>query len=259
MTDQLPAGRFLWYELLTSDVEGAKAFYSRVMGWGTQPFEGSPDPYWLWSVGEKPVAGLMTLPEAAKAQGAPPHWRSYVYTPALDSTREKVESLGGRILVPTQEAASIGRFSVFQDPQGAVIGVLEPAEAPSAQPDKAPDGQISWSELATTDRERAFAFYSELFGWSQTDEMDMGGDAGIYQMYGASDGVTLGGIFTKPAEMPVSAWLYYVTVPDLDEAVGTTKSLGGQILNGPMDVPGDERIAQCMDPQGAAFALHARK
>ena len=33
--------------------------------------------------------------------------------------------------------------------------------------------------------------------------------------------------------------------------------LGGKVLNGPMDIPGDDRIAQCLDPQGAAFAIYA--
>jgi len=37
------------------------------------------------------------------------------------------------------------------------------------------------------------------------------------------------------------------------------KANGGTVMNGPMDVPGGDRIAQCMDPQGAAFAIHSTK
>jgi predicted enzyme related to lactoylglutathione lyase len=66
-------------------------------------------------------------------------------------------------------------------------------------------------------------------------------------------------MFTKPADMPMPPnWLYYIRVPNADEAVERVKALGGQVLNGPMDVPGGDRIAQCLDPQGAAFAVHAR-
>ena len=102
------------------------------------------------------------------------------------------------------------------------------------------------------------SFYEALFGWNKTEAMDMG-ERGIYQMYGKGE-KTFGGMMTKPAEMPgPPAWLYYVTVADLDATVDQVKARGGQLLMGPMDVPGGDRIAQCMDPQGAAFALHEGK
>jgi hypothetical protein len=66
-------------------------------------------------------------------------------------------------------------------------------------------------------------------------------------------------MFTRPPEMPMSAWLYYVTVEDLDSTVRKAKELGGQVVNGPMEVPGGDWIAQCMDPQGGMFALHMTK
>jgi hypothetical protein len=59
-----------------------------------------------------------------------------------------------------------------------------------------------------------------------------------------------------PPEMPVPHWLLYIRVQDVTEALAAVKEHGGKVLNGPMDVPGGV-IAQCMDPQGAAFALHA--
>ena len=65
-------------------------------------------------------------------------------------------------------------------------------------------------------------------------------------------------MFNKPAEMSgPPMWLYYVTVDDVDAAVAEVKKLGGQVLNGPMEVPDGGRIAQCVDPQGALFALHS--
>jgi predicted enzyme related to lactoylglutathione lyase len=69
----------------------------------------------------------------------------------------------------------------------------------------------------------------------------------------------LGGMFNKPPQMPVSAWLYYVQVPDVQRAAETVKQHGGQIVQGPMEVPGGDWIAQCLDPQGAMFAVHARQ
>lgn len=67
-------------------------------------------------------------------------------------------------------------------------------------------------------------------------------------------------MFNKPAEMPGPPfWLYYIMVPDVKAVVEKIKGLGGQILNGPMEVPGGDLIAQCLDPQGAAFAIHSKK
>ena len=117
-------------------------------------------------------------------------------------------------------------------------------------------GAFSWHELLSADPDAAFGFYSSLFGWVKTDAMDMG-DIGTYQMYGYTADGSVGGILKKPAEMPMSAWVLYVNVASTDDAVGQVKEMGGQLMNGPMDIPGGGRIAQCMDPQGAVFALHS--
>jgi len=80
---------------------------------------------------------------------------------------------------------------------------------------------------------------------------------GVYHMYGcAGTGVPLGGMFDKPADVPPS-WLLYVRVDDVKQAAEKVKELGGTVLNGPMEVPGGDMVAQCLDPQGAAFALHS--
>ena len=53
-------------------------------------------------------------------------------------------------------------------------------------------------------------------------------------------------------------WLYYVSVKDVNVTAEKVTELGGQVLNGPMEVPGGDLIAQCVDPQGALFALHSK-
>jgi predicted enzyme related to lactoylglutathione lyase len=118
-------------------------------------------------------------------------------------------------------------------------------------------GQFSWHELYATDVDAAFDFYNALFGWNRTESMDMG-DMGVYQMYGIGE-VSLGGMMKKPDEMPgPPSWLYYVLVDDLDASVEKIKSGGGQVINGPMPIPGGDRIVQAMDPQGAMFAIHGK-
>jgi hypothetical protein len=72
-------------------------------------------------------------------------------------------------------------------------------------------------------------------------------------------GKSMGGVYTAPKEMGAPPnWLGYVFVPDTDKAVDKLKSTGGQLVNGPMEVPGGDLIAVGIDPQGAAFAVHSR-
>ena len=212
----------------------------------------------MWTANETAIGGVMPLPEEAAKAGASPHWLSYVCVPSVDESVSQAEGLGAKVTVPGTDIPTVGRFAILSDPQGVVFAVFMPeAEAPGHE-GPANDGEFSWHELATPDPEAAFSFYSELFGWEKTDTMDMG-EMGTYQMYGRN-GLTLGGIFKKPAEMPgPPAWLYYAKVDDVHPLAEQVKENGGQVLNGPMQVPGGsgDFIVQCMDPQGAVFALHS--
>lgn len=248
-------GRFVWYELLTTDPEGAAAFYPRVTGWGTQSWvEG----YTMWMVGggEVPMGGFMTLPEEAKAAGAPSHWLGTITTPEVDATVARAVELGGSIIKDPFDIPDVGRLGIVADPQGAIIELLTPlTESPLPDPEK--DGFVSWHELATTDPVAGFGFYAELLGWQKAGDFDMG-PMGTYQLFGYGE-APVGGIFRKPPHMAgPSAWLYYVRVPSADQAAEQAKAAGAQVLNGPMEVPGGDRIAVFMDPQGAVTAVHSR-
>ena len=247
-------GRFLWYDLMTPDPGAAQSFYRKVAGWGIEVFEGGPKPYDMWTRDGQPIGGVMELPEEAAAAGAPPHWLAYIGTPDVDATTARAADLGATVLVAPQEIPDVGRFSVLADPDGAVFATFAPAMDAPPHPGMPATGDFSWHELMSEDYERGFEFYSELFGWRVHEDMDMG-EYGIYRIYGL-DGPPLGGIMSRPPEMPVGAWLFYIRVDDLDGALERVKAGGGEVLNGPMDVPGGDRIAQCRDPEGAMFALH---
>jgi predicted enzyme related to lactoylglutathione lyase len=183
----------------------------------------------------------------------------YVAVPKLDEAVAHVGRLGGRTLSPVIEVPTVGRMQTMADPQGGAFSLYEPASAPE-QPEAPPElGDVSWHELYTTDAAAAMTFYRELFGWKATGSTDMG-PMGTYHMFGRDLG-SMGGMMTKTAEMAgvPTSWMLYVRVPDVHAAAERVKAGGGKVLNGPMEVPGGDLIVQCMDPQGAAFALHQRK
>ncbi|MGH7563035.1 MAG: VOC family protein [Gemmatimonadota bacterium] len=256
MAENSPSGRFVWYELMTTDLQAAQSFYTDVIGWSTAPFEQSEVPYTLWMNGEAPVGGVMALPQEACDQGAPPHWMAYFAVDDVDGTAKKAAKLGGKVVVEPRDIPDVGRFAILHDPQGASIAIYR-SEQENPAIGEPQVGLFSWLEIATSDHEAALKFYSELFGWKKTDAVDMG-EMGTYQMYNKGDRM-LGGMFNKSGDMPgPPAWLYYTRVEDIDETVEKVRAKGGQVMNGPMEVPGGDRIAQCMDPQGAVFAVHAR-
>jgi hypothetical protein len=249
-------GNFVWYELMTSDVKGAVKFYTDVTGWSTQPFEGGDMPYLMWTAGGTPIGGVLVLTDEVKKMGGGPHWLGYVTADDVDALTRKAESLGAKTCVAPRDIPTIGRFSVIADPQGAVIALFKPSGTGMQRPAEPPPGHVSWHELVAADWESAFRFYSQLFGWQKTDAIS--GPMGIYQMYGKG-GRTFGGMMTKPKDYPAPPhWLYYVKVKDLDAALGRVKKGDGKVWNGPMEVPGGDRVAQCVDPQGATFALHGK-
>jgi uncharacterized protein len=246
-------GRFVWYELMTTDMEAAQAFYTKVVGWGTEDVSTPGMAYILFTVEGSSIGGLMALPEDAKKIGERSSWIGYVGVDDVDAAAERIERLGGAVHVPPRNILNISRFSVVADPQMATLALVQwltPRRELPAEP-SAP-GRIRWHELFAADWEKAFAFYGDLFGWQKENP---GSDAmGAYQLFSAG-GQTIGGMFTKPPTVPIPFWLYYFNVGDIDAAAKRVKAGGGQVLEGPLEVSGGSWIVQCTDPQGAVFAL----
>jgi predicted enzyme related to lactoylglutathione lyase len=249
-------GRFVWYELMTTEVAVAKAFYAKVVGWSAQDASTPDLAYTLFTVGGASVSGLMELPEDARKMGATPRWMGYVGVNDADATADRIKCLGGAVYVPPTNS-NIGRISVVADPQTAILALVEglkPGQQQSAELDE--PGRVGWHELLAADWERAFAFYGELFGWQKADaEL---GQTDAYQLFSAG-GRLIGGMFTKRPVEPVPYWLYYFNTGDIDAAAERVKSGGGRIFEGPFEVPDGSWIARCIDPQGAIFALQGKR
>ncbi|MCX5519593.1 VOC family protein [Kaistia defluvii] len=259
MTGQ--ASRFVWYELMTTDPAGARLFYGSVVGWGTRDASQPGMAYTLFTVGENPVAGLMDLPGQARKAGAPPNWIGYVSVADVDAAAARAASLGGAVHVPPADIPQVGRFAVVSDPQKAVFTLFSPLpmQVPPEDPEPGTPGHIGWHELYAEDWQRAFEFYAAMFGWQKGEPIDMG-DMGTYQLFTTANGsMPIGGMFDKPRHMPAPFWLFYFNVDDIDAALTRVDGGGGKRLNGPMQVPDGDWVAQYMDPQGAIFALVGKR
>jgi uncharacterized protein len=246
-------GQFVWYDLMTSDLDRAVAFYTEAVGWGTQPWNG-PAPYVMWTVNGAPIGGVVPYTSEHAAAGVTPHWVAYVTVADVDEAVAKTRRHGGAIVNEPRDIPDIGRIAVIRDPQGALIAVFKPIAAMPT--DESIVGNFSWRELVTSDHEAAFDFYSDLFGWEKTSDFDMGPTMGKYQMYGHGEHA-YGGMMNNASVPP--HWLCYIKVGEIVPAAERIKQLGGQVLYDPMEVPGGDWVTACLDPQGAAFAIHGVK
>jgi predicted enzyme related to lactoylglutathione lyase len=249
-------GRFVWYELMTTDMAAAKAFYASVVGWDAQDAALPDYSYALFTAASAPLGGLMELPQEARKMGATPRWMGYVGVDDVDAATGRIGRLGGTVYVPPTNS-NVGRIAVVADPQMATLALVKGLKHGDRQPaDLSRLGRVGWHELFATDWQKVFAFYGEIFGWRQADAEI--GSSEIYQLFSAG-GRTIGGMFSKRATEPVAFWLYYFNVDDIDAAMDRVKLAGGGILEGPLELPQGIWILRCTDPQGAAFALQGKR
>jgi len=248
-------GKFVWYDVMTTDTKAAAKFYGDVIGWTAEehPMAGGGS-YTVFSKGPAMVAGLMAIPDEMRAQGVPPCWSGYVSTDDVDAEVKRVAAAGGAIKRPPTDIPNVGRFAVVADPGGAVFLLFKPntTEEPKPVAPMTP-GHVGWHELMAGDLDREFKFYSGLFGWTKDRAVDMGA-MGTYQTF-ATGGAPLGGMMRKCAQVPHPCWNYYIAVESVAAAADRAFTRGAQVLNGPMEVPGGAWSGQARDPQGAHFAM----
>lgn len=250
-------GQFVWYELLTSDVDAAQAFYSDVIGWKIADAEMPGMDYRMCSGAEGGVGGMLKLTPEMESGGARPAWSGYIAVDDIDNAIAYFIGSGGDVLIETMDVPEVGQFSLLSDPQGVPIYVIQLADDGGNAFDRKAIGHCAWNELSTSDYDAAIEFYSGEFGWEQGEEMDMGA-LGNYQLLNFS-GESHVGVMPVFDGGPPPHWRYYFRVPVLSDAIEKIKSGGGTIIHGPQQVPGGDTIVMALDPQGAAFCLVAAK
>jgi uncharacterized protein len=252
----ISVGGFVWHELITTDIAGAKAFYAKVLDWTVRDAPMSGNSYSLFSTTDAPAAGLMKLPDEARRMGVPPYWLGYVGVSDVDAVTAQFKRLGGRVHVPPTEVLNIGRFSVVADPQMATLALVKGARPAQEAQRPRRQGHVVWNELFAIDRKSAFAFYSSVFGWQRAETH--AGAAENYEPLSTS-GDVIGGILDKPETLPIPFWLFFFAVDDVESALARVTAGGGDVLLGPVALAAGGRIAHCRDPQGALFALLDRR
>lgn len=251
--DQKALGKFVWHDLMTTDVDGAVAFYTGLFGWSIKEVDMGPMGMYkmIHAAGEE-HGGFNSV----GSTGQPPHWLCYATVDDVDAATAKAVELGGQAPEKGMDIPGVGRFGVIVDPAGAAICPYKPQQW-MGEGYEGPErpGTFVWHELLASDPEAQGKFYSAIFGWI-LQGVDMG-EMGTYHLFMRPDKADkhAGGMAQNPDPKGSSAWLPYVAVDDVDATAAKVTSLGGKICAEPMDIPDVGRIAVAADPQGAAFAF----
>jgi predicted enzyme related to lactoylglutathione lyase len=251
-------GSPVWYELMTDDPDGAKAFYDAVVGWEVGERIAGDQDYRMIGRGDGGFAGgVLGLTAEMRQHGAKPMWLGYVGVDDVDGTVAQVEAKGGKALMPAFDIPQ-GRIAMIADPQGNPLYVMKPVP-PAGKQDAQSDvfstdaeQRVGWNELTTADPAAARQFYCDLFGWTSDDFMPMG-ELGEYRFFDHA-GTTIGAVCgVSPGGS--AGWRYYFRMPSIAAAAEAVKANAGTISKGPHEVPGGDHIIIGNDPQGAQFAL----
>ncbi len=252
-----PVGSFIWYELMTDDVEGAARFYEKLLGWkvssGVAKSASAKDYRMIGRDDGGYAGGVLDLDADMAKNGAKPTWLGYLYTPDVDATAAAIKADGGAVHMGPLDIA-VGRIAMISDPMGAPFYIMKPIP-PSGQKDATSDvfdrkavQRVSWNELSTTDLLRAQAFYAKHFGFKFEREMDMGKQGPYCFIEHAGQDI---GAMMRRAEPGQSRWNFaFRTKGTIGAAQRAVEANGGKVLVPPHEVPGGDWILICNDPQG---------
>ena len=245
----------IWYELMTRDPLAARRFYGAVVGWKIDESApaGSSMEYRMIAAGDGVVGGVFTLTEDMCRHGAAPCWMMYLGVDDVDACVSAISAAGGSVPMAAFDVADVGRIAMVADPQGAHFYVMRASGdnlSAACDPDRV--GHGAWHELHAADGPKATDFYATYFGWHPSSGVDMG-PMGMYQLM-AIEGRDIGGIMTD-GQFARPAWLVYFRVDGIEHAARRIVDAGGQVIHGPMEVPGGGWIVNARDPEGVMFAL----
>jgi len=242
------AGKFIWFDLATSDPEAAQRFYGQVFGWTFKKTKGTDERYVVIRNEGRPIGGLFR-PVMAAEGSAGGRWLSFASTPNIVRSLERMVANGGSVLVPATKVPDRGTHALVRDSQGAIIGLLQ-SQSGDPPDDPVAPGDFYWVDLYARDPSSAAKSYAEL-GFEVTRD-DVSGDERLLL---AANGYARAGILKLPDAAREPGWLAYVQVEDVPSTLKRVLAGGGKVLREPDPAVLNGQFAVIADPQGAVLGV----
>jgi predicted enzyme related to lactoylglutathione lyase len=251
-TGQHTPGRWIWADLVTADVALAADFYGKVFGWTFETYGGENDleTYTLVLADGLPIGGMVFDQRALKDEVPTARWVALASVADVPAAAKAVTDGGGKVVYAPVMLGERGETAVFQDPEGALFGVVRSKHGDPA--DYFADlNEWVWLDLWTADVERAAKFYGAVIGYAVLPLADDNPSQGVHLVSG---GFVRAGVMHKEDERLSTTWLPYVRVVDAKAAVEKARAAGGKVLREPV---GMKRaiVAIVADPTGAPVGI----
>ncbi len=243
------AGRWLWADLVTTDVARSSDFYARVFQWTyrTVPGAGGAPGYVTVLANGRPIGGIVPAATSAGVAGA--RWIGLVSgDPKTMAARARDH--GGKVVVSPRALPGRGEMTVLSDPSGARFAVVS-SERGDPSDHLGAVSEWLWAELWTGEPGRAADFYRDVFGYALADS----GAKGAGESYVLSaGGRERAGVMRSPDPTLPSAWIPYVRVADVAATIARAQSNGARVIVAPR-AHHRSQVAVLVDPLGAPFAV----
>jgi predicted enzyme related to lactoylglutathione lyase len=244
-----PPGAPVWIDLMTSDPDRSREFYTELFGWAAEdPAEEFGGYFNFLHKGERVAGCMRNQPEF----GSPDVWSVYLASDDAQRTAKDATAAGGQVYVEPAAVADLGHFAVVGDTGGASIGVWQPGTHPGFQAVEEP-GAPGWFELHTRDYDKVVDFYRAAFRW-EIQELD---DPNMRYAVLRSGDQWLAGIMDASGFLPEGVpahWSVYFAVADTDAALAKVGELGGSVAQPAEDTPYG-RLATVTDATGTQLKL----
>jgi predicted enzyme related to lactoylglutathione lyase len=273
MTDHVPTantdsigishGSPVWVDLTVPDLKEVKPFYEIIFGWDFEDYGEEFGHYHMITNGGAHVGGAMS--QSGDGSGQPAAWSVYLKSNDVAQSLADTAAAGGAVLVPAMPVGDLGQMGVVTTPGGEALGVWQNGTFGGFTMTRTVGSPV-WFEAMSFDFDADAEYYRRVWGWEPTllemDGMDAGADGDEapgtrYANNRPGEAATAGLCEADPSWFPEgtpSYWRAYFIVEDADEAARTITSLGGSVLDGPMDTPFG-RLATVADPAGATFQI----
>ena len=249
---EVRAGQFVWYDLLTTDVEAARRFYGQLFGWTFQ--EGEADGSRVYTtilLDGRPIGGIAAAADLRDGAVNSSQWISNLSVGDVDAAVADVRRLGGTVAAEPRDLPDRGRIALVRDDQGALLALVRSTTG-DPPVDREREGGWLWTELWTRDADASVAFYRGLVGYE--DEPMAEGGGSDYRVFSVR-GEPQAGLLTYALDAVQPNWLPYVLVDDPGALADRVEGLGGRVLLPPDPSRRNGSVAIIADPTGAALTI----
>jgi predicted enzyme related to lactoylglutathione lyase len=244
-----PIGAPCWVDLMTSDTDRSRDFYTELFGWTADEPAEEFGGYFTFNKDGVPVGGCMPSEPGSGINA----WSVYLATDDAHKTVEAATANGAQVLAAPMDVGDLGTMAILTDPGAAAIGLWQP-HAFQGFGVLAEPGTPAWFELHTRDYDAVVAFYRDVFRW----DTHVAGDTPEFRYTTLGEGESqAAGIMDASGFLPEgvpSHWSIYFGSEDTDATLARIVELGGSIVLPAEDTPYG-RLATASDPTGAVFKL----